>query len=119
MTRNLLFALLIYPIGVGAGQILFKVAASRMRPGVSPFLQLTDPMLIAAVLFYGLLSIAWMLIVRQLPLSTAYPFVALSFVFTPLFALLLFNEKLHTNYLFGIAMICAGVILTQRSPHVL
>lgn len=117
MTRNLLLALLIYPMGVGAGQILFKMAASRMRPGTSPILQLMDPMLIAAVLFYGLLSIVWVLIVRQLPLSTAYPFVALSFVFTPLFAFFLLNEKLNANYLFGIAMICAGVILTQRSAN--
>lgn len=117
MTRSLLLALLIYPMGVGAGQILFKMAASRMRPDVPIFLQLMDPMLIAAVVFYGLLSIAWVVIVRQLPLSTAYPFVALSFVFTPLFAFLAFNEKLNANYLFGIALICAGVILTQRSAH--
>lgn len=117
MTRFLWIILILYPVAVGAGQILFKLAAQRLRPGASIWVQATEPMLLAAFALYGALAIVWILIVRELPLSAAYPFVALSFVVTPLFAWLLLGEKLNPAYLIGIAFICTGVIITQRAVH--
>lgn len=111
--------LIIYPLAVGGGQILFKIAANRLRPDAGLLVQLTEPALLAALGLYGALAFVWIIIVRELPLTAAYPFVALSFVVTPFFAWLLLNEDLNTGYLIGIAFICAGVFITQRSVNVL
>lgn len=117
MTRLLWIVLIIYPMAVGFGQILFKLASQRLRPDQPVWVQVTEPMLVAAVTLYGALAVVWVLIVRELPLSAAYPFVALSFVFTPIFAWLVLGEKLNPSYMIGIAFICAGVIITQRAAH--
>ena len=117
MTRLLWIVLILYPIAVGAGQILFKLASQRLRPDQPIWVQAMEPMLVGAVTLYGALAVVWILIVRELPLSAAYPFVALLFVFPPLFAWLLLGEKLNPAYMIGIAFICAGVIITQRAVH--
>lgn len=118
MTWFLWALLIIYPFVVGCGQILFKLASMRLRFDQPIWVQMTEPMLLAAVTLYGLLAIVWMLIVRELPVSVAYPFVALSFVFTPLLASGLLNEKINPTYIIGIVFICIGVIITQRAVHV-
>jgi drug/metabolite transporter (DMT)-like permease len=117
MTRLLWIVLILYPVAVGAGQILFKLAAERLQPNQPIYVQMTEPMLLSAIGLYGGLAIIWMLIVRELPLSAAYPFVALSFVFTPLFAWALLGEKINPAYMIGIAFICVGVFITQRAVH--
>lgn len=111
--------LFVYPLAVGAGQILFKIAADRLRPDAGLLAQVTEPALLAAFGLYGALAFVWIIIVRELPLSAAYPFVALSFVVTPFFAWLILNEDLNMGYLIGIAFICVGVFITQRSINVL
>jgi len=110
--------LLVYPVAVGGGQILFKIAANRVETNAGILVQLTEPALLAALGLYGALAFVWLMIVRELPLTVAYPFVALSFVVTPIFAWLLLKEDLNAGYLIGIAFICAGVLITQRSLNV-
>lgn len=58
-------------------------------------------------------SICWMLAVQKLPVSVAYPFMALSFLFVPLLAALLLAEKLTLGQGFGMVLIVAGIALTN------
>lgn len=117
MTARLLWVLLLaFPVGVGAGQVLLKIAAQRMQRGVS-LATIADPMLLAAVGLYGMLGVVWILILRQIPLSTAYPFVAVSFAVTPLLGWLLLGDKPNGAYFVGIVLICLGVAITQRAVH--
>ncbi|WP_051293659.1 DMT family transporter [Pseudoduganella violaceinigra] len=56
----------------------------------------------------------WLLTLRRLPLSVAYPWTALIYVITPLAGVYFFAEALHGPYAIGIALILAGVLLTSR-----
>lgn len=57
----------------------------------------------------------WLLTLRRMPLSAAYPWTALIYVLTPLAGAWLFAEALTGRYAFGMALILAGVVLTSRS----
>ena len=119
MSGYLIWALLIaFPIGVGGGQVLLKLAAARIAPGASLLAIATEPVLMAAVALYGTLGIVWLLILKQIPLNTAYPFVALSFVVTPLLAWQVLGERPVGAYFLGIGLICIGVAITQRAIYV-
>lgn len=117
MTTRLLWLLLAFPIGIGGGQIMLKMAAQRMRPEAPLTAIATDPVLLGALSLYALLSLVWLFILKELPLNTAYPFVAFSFAVTPMLAWTLLGEKPDGLYFLGIALICTGVVITQRAVH--
>jgi len=115
MTAKHWLLLLAYPLAVSVGQVMFKAAALRLPAGEVSARAVLSPWLIAAYSLWVLLSLMWLFIIREVPLNRAYPFVALSFVVTPLLAWMVFDERLDLRYGFGIALIVAGVILTQRA----
>ena len=57
----------------------------------------------------------WMLAIRNSDLSLLYPIMALTFVFVPLFAVLLFGEKVTPLQVVGLLMIVGGVSLASLS----
>jgi multidrug transporter EmrE-like cation transporter len=56
----------------------------------------------------------WMLTLRRLPLSVAYPWTALIYVITPLASIWIFSDVLTSSYVFGMTLILAGVLFTTR-----
>jgi drug/metabolite transporter (DMT)-like permease len=115
MTTKHWLLLMAYPLAVSAGQLMFKAAALRLPAGDVSAKAMLSPWLIAAYSLWVLLSLMWLFIIREVPLNRAYPFVALSFVVTPLLAWTVFDERLDIRYGLGITLIVAGVILTQRT----
>lgn len=107
--------LLIYPLGLAFGQALFKVAsANMMQAGRPSFLLLFSSVsFYVALILYGALTILWVWLLTAVPLSRAYPFVALSFIFTPIIAVLAFHESVTMNYILGLSLIVGGLILSQ------
>ena len=85
----------------GMGQALFKVAsANMMQAGRPSFLLLFSSVsFYVALILYGALTILWVWLLSGVPLSRAYPFVALSFIFTPIFAIVAFNESVTITLL--------------------
>ncbi len=59
-----------------------------------------------------LAALAWILALERLEVGFAYPFMALSFVFVPLGARLMFAEPLPSIQIVGIALIIAGVTVS-------
>jgi drug/metabolite transporter (DMT)-like permease len=94
--------LFVYSLGMSFGQVLFKLAADQTKLEQSSTF-------FAAVLLYGVLSLVWVWILTRVPLSQAYPFIVLAFVFTPALAVLLFGEPLNASYLASLALILAGL----------
>lgn len=94
------------------GQILFKWIGIRLHQGVP----IQDVRLLGiagiALLLYGSATLLWIWILRTTPLTRAYPFMALSFVFVPLASVLIFSERINTMYLVGLAFIVSGVVMT-------
>ena len=74
-----------------------------------------NPWIWAAGVLYGVAVILWVMILQKLPLSTAYPFVALSFVVVPLAAAVLFQESFSVRTLLGSVLILGGIwVSTMR-----
>ena len=99
------------------GQLLFKVAADQMRDEGNPVTLairlLTVPAMWGAVVLYGITILAWVWVLRTMPLSVAYSAVALVFVLVPGLAIWLFKEPVTPQFAIGAVLIAAGVCLVQ------
>lgn len=109
-----LLELLSFPVAIAAGQILFKRVASQAAPGAGVawiFDVARLPAMWVAVALYAGATLLWVRILSTVPLSRAYPFVALAFVLVPAAGYLLFHEPLTIRYAIGTALIVIGVLI--------
>lgn len=98
-------------LGMASGQILFKLASGR--GGLMEIF--FSPIFWVAIVLYGLVTILWVLLLREVDLSRAYPFLAATYVLVPIASMLLLGEKLGWSYGLGVAFIIAGIVLTVRA----
>lgn len=97
-------------------QVLFKAAATYST--IHPELQkgwLFNPWLAFAAIFMFIGTVAWVLALRRLPLSQAYPWTASIYVLTPVASVLIFNDIISLQYVIGMAFICFGIFLATRN----
>jgi undecaprenyl phosphate-alpha-L-ara4N flippase subunit ArnE len=94
--------------GMAAGQVLFKLAATRGN--VVDIL--AAPALWAGLVLYGAVTLMWVLLLRQIDLARAYPFIAFTFILVPALSVLLLGERVGPYYALGVALIVAGIMLT-------
>lgn len=102
--------------GIAAGQILFKMTAGKItgRPMMESARDLSTIIPFGIALFiYASATVFWVLALRDLPLSRAYMFMAASFIIVPLVSVRVFGETLSTGYFIGLALIIAGLFVTQ------
>jgi drug/metabolite transporter (DMT)-like permease len=100
---------------IAAGQLLFKLSARKVADTepVSVFIDLAcDPWFILAIILYAGATLLWVWILRQVPLTVAYPFFALTFVFVPLLSGIFLGEKVDLTYYAGVGLIIAGITVT-------
>ncbi|MBN9451531.1 MAG: EamA family transporter [Bosea sp.] len=64
-----------------------------------------------AILGYVGIFVAWMAILRDMPLSRAFPMTGLVYITVPLLAWIVFGERVDPIRAGGIALIIAGVVL--------
>ena len=101
------------------GQLVIKWQVSRLGAlpadayGKLTFLAkaLLNPWIVSGLAAAFVASLFWMLALSKLPLSTAYPYTAASFVLVLVFAALLLSEPISLGKLLGTALIVAGVAL--------
>jgi hypothetical protein len=113
-----ILVLVLYALGMAAGQVLFKVAADGAA-GTSGFLAglIGNAAFWLAVALYGGLTLLWVWLLTQVALVHAYPFAALAFVFTPLLATLILRESVGAGYLLGSALVVGGLlVITWTAP---
>ena len=70
-----------------------------------------DFWIITAFISAFLASAAWSVALTKFPLSFAYPFTSLSFVFVFLFSILLFHEQFTWDKLVGMGLIIVGLLV--------
>lgn len=122
MTAVQITLLVAYACGMAAGQLLFKLAASGLQrlpsPSDAPVEWLAgvlgNPWFVAAMAAYGFLSVVWVWLLGFVPLSRAYPFVALAFVLVPVLGHFVFGDPLSPRFLAGTALIAVGLSLVAR-----
>ena len=108
--------LIVFSFLLAGGQLLFKRAAleivglplSRLLPALA-----INPAMIAAMLLYAGSTILWVWILSRVPLSQAYPWVALGAIIVPLAATLLFGEVVTPVFWLGAILVGAGILCTQ------
>jgi len=103
------------------GQILFKLSSkSQAKIWASSveysylgkfFNLISDVYFVSAIALYFLLSGFWVWILSFTPISSAYPFVALSFVITPLLGSVIFSETLEFKNYLSMAFISCGILI--------
>lgn len=101
------------------GQLVLKWQASLSEPlphGAFSTLgylghMLLNPWVISGLLAAFAASLCWMMALKKLPLSTAYPFTSLSFVLIMVCAALFLNEPLTASKVIGTALIMAGIVV--------
>ena len=93
---------------ISSGQILFRKTGLQVEE-LGVFHPKTLTIAIVTFALYGIASLAWIFVLRKVPLALAYPFVALSFVLVPLFSRYFFGEPLTVAYFAGAACIVLGI----------
>jgi drug/metabolite transporter (DMT)-like permease len=108
------FLTIVCVLAICVGQILFKYVGVTFQNTRT----LLDPKVIAmsalALTIYGAATVLWIYLLRFIPLSRAYPYMALSFVIVPVFSAVLFREPLSLAYFMGTALILSGLVVVSR-----
>lgn len=114
MTNNI--SLACFTLMLAMGQLLFKRVGLTIsgRPlGQGLLLLIRHPTLYAALTLYGAATVLWIWILSRVPLSRAYPWVALGVFIVPLIGWWVYGERVTPTFWMGVAAIVGGVILTQ------
>ncbi len=122
---NLSLALILVSVACGVGgQLSLKMGMTQVgridsRAIAQPVHLVlgvaSNPLVIGGLGLYAFSAVVWLTVLSRVPLSFAYPLVALSYAFTPLLASFLLGESLPSLRWLGIVTICLGVFIVSRS----
>lgn len=122
MSLRLLLYLLVSIVLGATGQLIFKAAARSFPPfsdiGLFKLLILmfSTPLILTGFMLFFISSVLWLIAIRTVNLSIAYPMVALSYVIIFIGSAVLFNEAIGWRHWCGAALIIGGILLiTWRS----
>ena|SRR5689334_20199460 len=117
MTSRGLVLVLSCVLLLAVGQVLFKHAAQQWRVegwSLATLRNLLSPALLIAMVLYAAATLLWILALRTLPLTTAFPLYALTFVIVPVLAHFFANEPLSARTIAGAVVIVIGVAISVR-----
>src|ERR1700742_3970306 len=95
--------------GIG-GQTRLKVGASAENL----IAQLLRPSTLVGLFLYGVAAFLYIIALRKLPLSVAFPSVSLSYAIVAVLGHWLFNEPFGWQQIAGIVLIMGGVALVNQ-----
>jgi multidrug transporter EmrE-like cation transporter len=109
---SLYYASLTAAIMLGiAGQIALKAAAEASATITAQFL---NPLTIIGLTIYIVAALCYILALKRIPVSIAFPSVAASYAVVAVLAHLLWNEPLGWPQLAGIVLIGGGILLIHQ-----
>ncbi|NSX56573.1 transporter [Parasulfitobacter algicola] len=113
LSLSIWVALIATPIAIAVGQVLFKMASSNLGAvSLNSFLRLLiDPIFIVAIVLYGSATVIWVFVLKSVPLSLAYMFMALTYCIVPVLAYYFFDEAIGWQYFVGTLFILAGLAI--------
>ncbi len=100
------------PFLIAAGQVMFKLTGMKLAAHPAQPLQaaMLSPVFLGALALYGGATLLWVYVLKTVPLSYAYSFMALTFVIVPVLANLWFGEPLNAKYFLGMGLVIAGLL---------
>jgi len=112
-----LIQVLLSVLGISSGQLLLKMAAMNLKNPDAVGIWLAgyciNLYLVAGVFLLGISTLLWIWVLRTLPLSLAYPFMALAFIIVPVLGHFLLHEPLGVRNLLGGVLIALGVVVVS------
>jgi len=117
LTLGQIAGLSLVALTLGAGQLLFKLAASRLvvDGGLSDLLaSFLSFHLLLALCLYGVATLAWIYLLHGVPLTVAYPFVALALASVPILSWFFLGETISLKYFAGLTLILGGLYIIVR-----
>ena len=105
-----------FTIMLATGQVLFKqigLSIRGMPASVALLTVMREPLLYVSLLFYGAATLLWIWILSRVPLSQAYPWVAVTVLVVTLLGWWLYSERPSPIFWLGLGFVLVGVVLTQ------
>ena len=94
-----------------AGQITLKTAANSSATVTAQFL---NPMTLVGLAIYLIAAICYIAALKRIPVSVAFPSVAISYVIVAVLAHILWGEPFGWPQIGGIGLISGGVLLINQ-----
>jgi drug/metabolite transporter (DMT)-like permease len=117
MTLRMLGVLLLSIVLGACGQLLFKAAARALPSfaelGLARLLltMFTTPLILGGFCCFFVSAVLWIIALRSVALSVAYPMVALSYIIIFSGSYFLFGEAISWRHWIGAALIVGGIAL--------
>jgi drug/metabolite transporter (DMT)-like permease len=118
-------ALVVVSVGFAvAGQLTLKTAMDQIgRIGGAQIAEPLDtigraarePRLWAGLILFGISSLFWLVVLSRVPLSVAYPFVGISYIFVVTFARFVLHENVPASRWLGVAVVALGIAIIGLS----
>jgi undecaprenyl phosphate-alpha-L-ara4N flippase subunit ArnE len=111
MNAQQISSILATVMALSFGQVLFKRASGQISfDGEGSILSfILNPTLLLALCVYGIATVAWLYVIKDVQLSTAYPMAALAFIVVPILSHFLLGEPLTLRTAIGAVIIMVGV----------
>jgi multidrug transporter EmrE-like cation transporter len=122
--------LLVISIGLAvAGQLAMKAGMNNVTDNGENPLKVEDlkhpfalvgrlfregPWAIGGIILYAISALFWLIVLSRVPLSVAYPIVAVGYVVVVLYSYFVFDEPVKWIAWVGLALIVAGVAITAQ-----
>lgn len=74
-----------------------------------------EPRLWAGLVLFGISSLFWLVVLSRVPLSVAYPFVGISYIFVVGFARFVLDENVPAMRWVGVAVVALGIAIIGLS----
>ncbi|MBP9764212.1 MAG: hypothetical protein KBD03_02720 [Gammaproteobacteria bacterium] len=108
-TRHLILILSV--LCASCGHVLFKSVANTLKALDSVWTIVLEPAFIAALSLYGVATLAWIWCLQEIPLTQAYLFMSLGYVFIPIMGWFFFSEVLSLQYILSAGLRITGVLV--------
>lgn len=122
-----IISIVLVVISVGfavAGQLTLKAAmdhigriggAELAAPMETIGKAVREPRLWAGLTLFGISSLFWLVVLSRVPLSVAYPFVGISYIFVVAFARYALHEHVPPARWLGVAVVALGIAIIGLS----
>jgi undecaprenyl phosphate-alpha-L-ara4N flippase subunit ArnE len=111
MTPEYLWLAAAISLGV-VGQLVLKCGASASASTLS---QLLSPWTIGGFAIYFMSAVSYVIAIKRIPVSLAYPSVSISYGLIVVLAHLIWNEPLTWQHVAGILLISTGIFVLFRA----
>jgi len=115
------FVLVFASVSLSAiAQTAFKMGVARAQTAadaaiwIKALTMVFSPLVLLGLALYGVGTLLWLFALRQLDLSLAYPFVAMSFVMVAGSGMLFLGEPVQPTRLIGLGLIVLGLLVMAR-----